>query len=123
MDDEEPVRVVLSLDVSEPSVIATPIGLLPLPFEVVALTDVRPGLTGDRPELMHAPLDSLCGFAAGIDRRLVSRNSRIDGLLARACDRERERAEHRGVHRGVPSACDGVRRRSGEPFVEVQLDT
>src|SRR5262245_27472914 len=123
VDDEQPVRVVLLLDVSEASVVATPVGLLPSRFEVVALADVRACLPGDGPERLHAALDSLCGFASGVDRWLVSRNSRIGGLLAFGGDRERKSVEHRGIHRGVASACESVRRPSGEPFVEVQLET
>src|SRR5215213_6308766 len=71
VDDEQPVRFVLSLDVCETSVIAAPIRLLPSRFEVVALADVRAGLACDRAELPHAPIDSLRGLAACIDRWLV----------------------------------------------------
>ena len=123
MDDEQPVRVVLPLDVTEARVIAAPVSLLPSRFEVVALADVRAGQACDRPELLHAPPDALSGCAAGVHRWLVSRNSRIGGLLAGGCDCERKSVEHRGVHRGIASACESVRRPSGESFVEVQLET
>lgn len=114
--EEEPLGVVLLLDLGEPRVIVAPKGLLPVLFEVVGLIHVRSALPGNRAELPHAFIDCLRGGASLDDIRLMPRNSWVSGTLPVGHDREREGGQDRRVHRRVLRSRHRVGRSTGEPF-------
>src|SRR5208282_2110699 len=123
MNEEQPVRIVFSLDFSEARVVAAPVRLLPVFLEVIALAHIRSGFPCDGSKLIHALVNALRGFLACLDRWLMPGNSRICGSLAGARDCQREGGQHGGTRCSVRRPSDCVGRRSGESLVEVQSDT
>src|SRR6185369_10627847 len=59
VDEEQPVRIVFSLDCSEARVIAPPIRLLPCLLEVIAFAHIRSHLRHECTKLTHASIDAL----------------------------------------------------------------
>jgi hypothetical protein len=59
MDEEKAVRIVLSLDISQPLIVGPPVRLLPILFEIIALAHVRSRVWDERAKVVHAPVDVL----------------------------------------------------------------
>ena len=123
MDKEQAFGVVSGLDRAEPLVVGAPIGALPVCLKEIAFRDIGAGPRRDLAQLTHR-IGDYRGLAA-----LLGEVGRIAGeggigRWAKAPDqRQAKSAEHRRVGRGVARRRNRVVGRSGEPLVELDLDS
>src|SRR5262245_6882382 len=122
VDEEQPVRIVFSLDFSQARVVAPPIRLLPFLLEVIAFAHIRSPLRHEGTQWTQASSDALRSFPACHNRWLMFGNSRIGGSLAVGRDDQSEGSQHGWIHGGVLRCGDRLRWRSGQSLIEVQCE-
>ena len=121
MRKEQSRRIVFLFHRRQPRVIASPVRLLPVLLEKIALRNVGSALRHDRAQLIYALVDLLPGFSSGLNVRLMAAHPGISAACV-AYDGQRKRIQHRGVRRGIARRLDRLARPSRQPFVEMQLD-
>src|SRR5262245_37126626 len=106
MDEEQAIRIVLSLDFHESLIVAAPVRLLKSVLEVVAFADVRAAVWRNLSKTIHTSTDELRRLSPFRDRWLMACNSGIRRTLAVGRNHQRESVENRRVGRRILCRCD-----------------